>query len=130
MRFRRATRGIVRDCLNNSPPSPHRVDGLISGSAGGLRPAPADQRSLRLVCSAPLGISSISRVGRLLLVALIYGGGPAGEKGQSVPGWAVGFGAVGGEGRPIVCAEGLRVPRSARNCANHCGRWSSAGNYP
>ena len=40
-----------------------------------------------------------------MLVALIHGGGPAGEKGQSVLGWAVGFGAVGGEGQTGVGRE-------------------------
>ena len=40
-----------------------------------------------------------------MLVALIQGGGPAGEKGQCVLGWAVGFGAVGGEGQPGVGRE-------------------------
>jgi hypothetical protein len=40
-----------------------------------------------------------------VLVALIQGGGPAGEKGQCVLGWAVGFGAVGGEGQPGVGRE-------------------------
>ena len=61
--------------------------------------------ALRLVCSAPLGISSISRVGRLVLVALIQGGSPAGEKSQSVLGWAIRFGAVGGEGQTGIGRE-------------------------
>ena len=44
-------------------------------------------------------------MGRLVRVVLILCRGPAGEKGHSVLGGAVGFGAVGGKGQPGVGRE-------------------------
>jgi hypothetical protein len=54
-------------------------------------------------CYVPLRIWSICR--SLEIDALIQGGSPAGEQRQSVMGWAVGFGAVGGEGQAGVGRE-------------------------
>ena len=53
----------------------------------------------------PLGVSSICRVGRFVLVVLILCRRPAGEQSQSVLGGAVRFGAVGGKGQPGVGRE-------------------------
>jgi hypothetical protein len=53
----------------------------------------------------PLGVSSICRVGRFVLVVPILCRGPAGEQSQSVLGGAVGFGAVGGKCQTGVGGE-------------------------